>query len=91
MIAAVALVRHNAASLVGATVLLHVVFASESLIAIRTEHVSIPSVLPCVACCMAGGGKEFQAAVLLRERARMPFLLGNSWATIVVGFCIGNT
>lgn len=61
-----------------ATMLLHVVFACEGLVAFWAEGILLTSVLLCVASSVSGCGEVIAAVVLLGERTRIAVFLGTS-------------
>lgn len=65
-----------ATALVCPAVLLHVVLASEGLVAFGAEGVLLARVLLCVASSVARGGEVVAAVVLLCHGARVAVLLG---------------
>lgn len=62
----------------GAAVLLHIVFASEGLVALRAEGILLAGVLLGMASSVSGCGEEIAAVVDLCKWAGILVLLGRS-------------
>ena len=83
VIAATTGTRRATTILVGATVLFHVVFAGEGLVALGTEGILLTSVLLCVTGSVTRGGEVVGTVELLGQRARVLVLLGRDGSRVV--------